>query len=277
MPEEIQIVPMTLDLSRAISYEQLEYDLRRAAQAEGMAARMTQTYFSIILLQERWREACIWVDADTNRLYDNPYDAPKEIEHLVKTDTPRFATSTEWMEHMAKMPNFARSTCYARHREIVRQMKTLGRTFEAAVKSVMLSAGYGKLMIDVIANEKDGLFLPEQVIQIVPEPLREEALADIEERGAEACREIVLKKMRADETRLEEGEDPRSVIGDLRSTLIDAAKYRIVRHPRFPNAFVISVEEDGRRTDYLLSIEDIAHKPPPQSVINWLASRLRVF
>ena len=276
MPDEIQIVPMTLDLSRAVSYEQLEYDLKRAAKAEGMAARMTQTYFSIILLQERWKEACLWVDVDSDALHDNPYDVPEEIERLVKTDTPRFATPTEWMAHMEQMPGFARSTCYARHREIVRQMNTLGRTFEEAVRGVLLSKGYGRLMMGVVANEDTGVFLPEQVVQILPEPLREAALEDIAERGAAACREIVLNKMCADEVRLESGEDPRSVIGDLRSTLIDAAKYRIARHPRFLNAFVVRVEEEEEKETYLLLLEDVDHKPAPQSVVTWLASRLKV-
>jgi len=276
MSEKSQIVQITLDTSRAVSYEQMEYDLKRAAKAEGMAARITQTYFSIILLQNRWREACLWVDADSKKLYENPYDVPNEIERLVKTDTPRFATSTEWMAHMEPMPGFARSTCYARHLEIVRQMKTLGRTFEEAVRGVLLSKGYGSMMMGVVANEDTGVFLPEQVVQILPPPLREAALAEIEERGAAACREIVLKKMREDEIRLANGEDPRSVIGDLRSTLIDAAKYRIARHPRYQNAFVVRVEEEGERESYLLLLEDADHKPAPQSVVDWLASRLKV-
>ena len=276
MPEEIQVVPITLDLSREVSYEQMEHELRRAAQAEGIAAKITQTYFSIILLQSKWREACLWVDADTGELYDNPYDAPVEIERLVKTDTPRFASPTEWMAHMAQMPGFARSTCYARHREIVKQMTALGRPFEEAVRSVMLSKSYGGLMLAVVSNEDSGLFLPECVVNILPETEREQALEDIEERGAEACREIVLAKMCADEVRLTEGEDPRTVIGDLRATLIDSAKYRIARHPRYPNAFVIRVDDEGSQERYIIFVEDADNRPAPTTVVTWLASRLRV-
>ncbi len=276
MPDEIQIVPITLDISRDVTYEEMEHELRRAARAEGIAAKITQTYFSIILLQSKWREACLWVDADTGELHDNPYDAPEEIEHLVKTDTPRFATPSEWMDHMAQMPGFARSTCYARHREIVKQMSALGRSFEDAVRGVMLSSGYGKLMLEVVSNEDSGLFLPEHVVNILPETERERALEDIEERGADACREIVLAKMRADEVRLEEGEDPRTVIGDLRATLIDAAKYRIARHPRYPNAFLIRVDDEGSQERYVLFVEDAEHRPAPTTVVTWLASRLRV-
>ena len=43
MSEEIQVAQITLDTSRAVSYEQMEYDLKRAAKAEGMAALFTQT------------------------------------------------------------------------------------------------------------------------------------------------------------------------------------------------------------------------------------------
>jgi len=272
----IAVVPMTLDISRAVSYEELETNLIRAVQAEGMAAKMAQANFSVILMQDRWREASLWVDTDTGEVYNNPYSAPDSIQNLVKTDTPRFQSPRDWMEYMTTFPGFARSTCYARHREIVKQMQVLGRTFDAALDSIMLSLSYSRLMLGMVTDEDSGTFLREPIMELLPAPMRDEAAAAISERGVTAMAEIVLDKMQADEARMLAGEDIRSVVGDLRTILVDAAAYRIVKHPRMSNAFVVSREEGDEEERYIIYIEDENHEAAPHNVMNWLAGRLHV-
>jgi hypothetical protein len=270
MQSQIEVVPITLDTSRNVSYEELEHNLRRLSTAEVVAAKMVQAHFSLILLQERWREAALWIDPKTKELYPNPYDAPDEID-LVKTDTPRFSSMREWIDFSSGISGFAKSTCYSRHRELIRQMKVLGRSFDDALNSVMLSMSYSKMMLDRLTNDDSGVFLPTEVALLLPEPLQEEA--DL--GSSEACLDVIMSRMRADETRMEGGEDVRNVIKDLRKQVLDKADYRIKRHTNYPNAFIVRREEDGTETNYIFFVEDEDHNPAPPNVINWVASRLR--
>ena len=274
MQNQIEVVPLTLDTSREISYEEIEHILRDAANAEGMAARVVQACFSITILQKRWVDARLWLHHKKDKLYDNPYDVDAKID-LIKTDIPRFSSEKEWLEAMSEIPGFARSTAYARHKEIAGQMQVLGRSFEEAIDSVMLSRSYSKLMLGLMVNENTGVFLPTAVAKLLPEPVRELSDAGVA-LDAKECRDAILSRMRSDEVRLREGEDIRSVIKDVREAVVEGASYKIVRHPRHINAFVVRRQEGDMESRYVVYIEDDEHQPAPVNVVNWLASRMHV-
>lgn len=271
----IELVETTLEISRDVSYEELESRLKRAAFAEDVASKTVQGIFSTVLLQERWKEAGLWLDQATGDVYDSPYDAPDDVD-LIKTDTPRFSTAREWIQWLQSIHYLSRSTCYARHAIILQQMQVLGRTFEEALDSVMLSPSHAQNVLAGVMDEGADIFLVDNVVALVPDVLQEEAREDIEERGSAACREIVVKAMEDNEASIIGGARVREINDDLRKKFGgDPTSYYLYKHNAYPNALILkATTSDGEETKYVIFVEDEEHKPAPAEIMRYFKNRL---
>lgn len=272
----IPSIPLTINISEKTSFEEMDHMLRRAISAENAASMITQAYFSTILLYEKWREAYIWADADTGELYKSPYEAP-DGANLIKTDVPRYRTIDDWIKELMDLPGFARSTCYRRHKQIIKEMKVLGRSFDDALRSVMLSQGHSEMLLRLVTDEY-GELDKDKILMLVPEPVREEAKTRIDNEGISALQEIASQRLDEDIERIAAGESIRSVNRDLRKQLSVGADYTIAKSDRVSGAFVIHRDVDGELTSYLVYIRDENDPtaPVPKDVVEWLARRLHV-
>jgi hypothetical protein len=290
-------LPVTIELTEGLTFDELDTGLKEAMRAENIATALVQAHFSTIMLTEKWKDARIWVDLDTGELhrtrqeapcwmdpqtgtlYTDPQDAPEDTQlvsrthRIEETESVRYRTVNDWIAELQEIPHFARSTCYRRHRLICEEMNRLGRTFEQALSSVMLSATHSEMLLR-LTTDGNGFLDADRVVLLLPEPLRE----DVDTGDERVLREIINEKLDADNDRMLEGEDPRTVNRDLRKQLAVGADYTIALSDKHRGAFVVHRDCDGAISTYIVHIRDErdAANPVPRDVFEWVAGRLRV-
>ena len=275
MTDSIELLD-NMEIDGELPFHELHNNLLVAMQEENKAAAIAQLFFSSILIGEKWKEARIWICPETGSLYSSPYEAPDD-EDIVETDTLRYRSVDDWIAEVEALPGFARSTCYQRHKLIVGQMTKLGRSLKDAWKSVMLSSYHSELMLSLVTDEKGNLN-PDRVVNLLPEPMREEAKDRVRVEGNRAMQDIVIDRMEQDEVRLAEGEHARTVNRDLRDQLTEGASYKIALAENHPGAFIVKRELEGEDSFYLIHIRDERDvtRAIPRDVFEWVAGRLRV-
>jgi hypothetical protein len=275
MSTEIELptkVP-SLESSDKSSFDDLDNLLRTALNAEVVTTAIVQAAFSIIVIKGRWSEAKAWANTQTGDLYMDKEKIPKDTDVAI-TDINRFTRVDDWLNSLETVRGFSRSTCYSRHAEIVRQMELLHRPFEDAVKGVMLSPGYSRMMMDYFTE--GNMFLEERILKLVTPLLLETRKAEIEEHGANVYRAIILQQLERDEDKLQSGVHPRRVIADVKKTVGTYAKYTI-KLSEGGRSFLITQDIDEVVSKYHLLVEcEDPRETPPLAVIHWLASRLKV-
>lgn len=267
--------PISLELSDSIAFDDLDAMMRRAIAAETITTQLVQSCFSAVLIRNRWKEARAWSDTQTGELYLREEDAPPNA-NLVLTDIPRYRTHDDWVTSLVGIRGFAKSTCYERHKEIMRQVNLLGRTFEDAVNSVVLAPSHSKMLLNHTIDNQTGQFIPSEVVKLLPEPMREETMQRIDEGGAEVCQEIVMKQIEADDAKVAAGIPVRNINADLSKALGTYAAFSI-RLSEKRTGFVITRDKDDIITQYHVTIEpEGLVGRVPQDVILWLAKRLHI-
>jgi len=270
----LPVVIPTLENAALETFDELDLMLKKSMVAETLTTMIAQACFSAIMLKDKWQEAHFWADRETGHLYMAPDEVPEGID-IIETDVPRFRTVEDWMLSLENAIGFSRSTCYMRHAEIVRQMELLNRPFQDAVKSVVLSPGHSRLILDRVVDAND-MFVPQEVVKLLPPLMRDTALEEIKEGGAETCRQYILEQLEADDIRLEEGAHPRTIIADLKRSMGTYAQYTVSLSEK-GNMFIIKQDKRGEIKKFYVMIEcEDPRQRTPIEVVHWLADRMHV-
>lgn len=233
------------------SFEELNEKLKKAIKIGEQVEYVTQAYFSWIALNDLWQEPLVWVNQDEGgRKYDDPSDLP-DIS-TVKVES-KYPSQEAWIRDLEQVsPRFSRSTAYMRHRHIRQLMDDLGRSFEEALRSVILSPGLTRIVRHSVLTE-EGQLDQEAVEKLTSDSGRARQLEDPKDK--------VRAYMEDREEDLEEGRaTPQQVCKDIRTkvygdhTLVftwaergpgDIRIFHEKPDGTFKEYYLLAVDEDG--------------------------------
>lgn len=197
-----------LDIAGA-PFEELNEKLKKAIKIGEQVEYVMQAYFSWIALNDLWQEPLVWVDRDGVK-YDNPEDLPDIATVKVESKYP---SQEAWIRDLERVsPRFSRSTAYMRHRHIRQLMDDLGRSFEEALRSVILSPGLTRVVRRTVLTE-EGKLDPDAVKKLTNDSGRARQLEDPKDK--------VRAYMEDREEDLEEGRaTPQQVCKDIRTKVL---------------------------------------------------------
>jgi hypothetical protein len=251
------------------SFEELNEKLKKAIKIGEQVEYVTQAYFSWIALNDLWQEPRIWVDED-GVIYEKLKDVG--AKSTVVSVKPKYESQEAWireLEHIS--PRFSRSTAYMRHRHIRQLMDELGRSFEEALRSVILSPGLTRIVRNSVLTE-DGRLDEEAVRKLTEDSGRAKQLED--------PREKVRAYMEDKEEDLEKGHaTPQQVCKDIRTKVFGDHTIVLTWADGGPGDIRIFHEKpDGTFKEYYLLACDADGNPAmlPPAIKDLLERRLRL-